>query len=59
MPRYKVLQLNKTNWLSIKFHLLVNFPKKFNLLLKPKEFKLMFNFIFSKILTSIVVLAKS
>jgi hypothetical protein len=31
MHGYKVLQLNKTNQLSINFHLLANFSKKINL----------------------------
>ncbi len=40
MHGYKVLQLNKTNQLSIKFHLLANFSKKFNLLLYLKNLNL-------------------
>jgi hypothetical protein len=40
MPKYKVLQLNKINQLSIKFHLLANFSKKVQLLLYLKNLNL-------------------
>ncbi len=40
MLGYKVLQVNKTNQLSIKFHLIVNFSKKFHLLLYLKNLNL-------------------